>query len=90
MTSTPIPRYPIVALGVLAAVTLVYSVLVRGAFLIWAWSWLAVAATAVLLYLTWRFVRAVERLAAGIEDGTCPGDGTDPTDDSPAVDPTDD
>jgi len=60
------PRERNVLLGIVAvaAVTLVYSVLVAQQVL----AWFGIAIPLVLLYLFWRFVRAHERIAAALEE----------------------
>lgn len=59
-------RYAIIAIVLLAVLTLVYSVLIAGRPLLW----FSAVIPLVLLYLAWRFVRAVERIAKALEDGS--------------------
>ncbi len=47
----------------IAVLTLLYSVLLLGRFL----AWFGVVLPLIGLYLLWRFVRAVERIAASME-----------------------
>jgi len=57
----------VVALALLAALTLLYSIVVLGAVQVWLSAWVGVATTLFFLYMLWRFVRAHERIAAALE-----------------------
>lgn len=63
-SDSPRERNVLLAIVAVAAVTLVYSVLVAQQIL----AWFAIAIPLVLLYLFWRFVRAHERVAAALEE----------------------
>lgn len=60
------------ALGGLAVLTLLYSILVLQNLFALVSVWTSIVVTVALMYLGWRFVRAVERIAAALEsmDGT--------------------
>lgn len=51
------------AIGFVALLTLVYSVLIAQALLLW----IVIVIGLLFLYLVWRFVRAHERIAAALE-----------------------
>ena len=55
--------YVIWGIVTVAVLTLLYSVLLAGRFL----SWFGIALPLLALYLFWRFVRAVERIADEME-----------------------
>jgi Flp pilus assembly protein TadB len=57
-------RNVVIAIVVVALVTLVYSVVIAQQIL----AWFAIAIPLVLLYLFWRFVRAHERIADALEE----------------------
>ncbi len=63
-SDSPRERNVLLAIVAVAAITLVYSVLVAQQVL----AWFAIAIPLVLLYLFWRFVRAHERIAAALEE----------------------
>jgi threonine/homoserine/homoserine lactone efflux protein len=60
----PGERNVVVAIVVVALVTLVYSVVIAQQIL----AWFGIAIPLVLLYLIWRFVRAHERIADALEE----------------------
>jgi len=61
----------VLVLAVLAALTLVYSILVMQAVWLWFAVWVGGGTTLFVLYMLWRFVRAHERVADALEsDGT--------------------
>ena len=62
----------LVAIGVLSLGLILYSVLIPQRLL----ASVAVVILLVVLYLLWRFVRAVERIADAVEDGETDVDGT--------------
>ena len=62
----PRDRYVIVGIAFLSVLTLLYTVLIAGRPLLW----LSTVIPLVLLYLAWRFVRAVERIAKALEDSS--------------------
>lgn len=53
----------LIAIGVVAAVTLVYSIVIAQAIL----QWFSIVIPLLFLYLVWRFIRAHERIAAALE-----------------------
>jgi threonine/homoserine/homoserine lactone efflux protein len=57
-------RNVVLAIVVVALVTLVYSVVIVQQIL----AWFGIAIPLVLLYLIWRFVRAHERIADALEE----------------------
>lgn len=61
---TPRERNVLLAIVAVAAITLVYSLLIAQQVL----AWFGIAIPLVLLYLFWRFVRAHERIAAALEE----------------------
>lgn len=63
-SDSPRERNVLLAIVGVAAIALVYSVLVAQQIL----AWFAIAIPLVLLYLFWRFVRAHERVAAALEE----------------------
>ncbi|PSP49730.1 hypothetical protein BRC75_02845 [Halobacteriales archaeon QH_7_69_31] len=65
----------LVAIGVLSLAWILYSVLIIQRLL----AGVGVVIPLVVLYLLWRFVRAVERIADAVEDGEAAVDGTPPT-----------
>jgi Flp pilus assembly protein TadB len=60
----PGERNVVLAIVVVAVITLVYSVVIAGQIL----AWFGIAIPLVLLYLVWRFVRAHERIADALEE----------------------
>ena len=62
----------LVAIGVLSLALILYSVLILQRFL----TGVGVVILLIVLYLLWRFVRAVERIADAVEDGEAAVDGT--------------
>ena len=62
----------LVAIGVLSLGLILYSVLIVQRIL----AGVGVVIPLVVLYLLWRFVRAVERIADAVEDGEAAIDGT--------------
>jgi hypothetical protein len=62
----------LVAIGVLSLALILYSVLIMQRLL----AGVGVVIPLVVLYLLWRFVRAVERIADAVEDGEADVDGT--------------
>ena len=62
----------LVAIGVLSLALILYSVLIVQRIL----AGVGVVIPLVVLYLLWRFVRAVERIADAVEDGEAAIDGT--------------
>ena len=60
----PGERNVVVAIVVVAVLTLAYSVVIAGQIL----AWFGIAIPLVLLYLVWRFVRAHERIADALEE----------------------
>ena len=62
----------LVAIGVLSLGWILYSVLIVQRLL----AGVGVVIPLVVLYLLWRFVRAVERIADAVEDGEATVDGT--------------
>ena len=65
----------LVAIGVLSLGLILYSVLILQRLL----AGVGVVIPLVVLYLLWRFVRAVERIADAVEDGEVALDGTPTT-----------
>ena len=65
----------LVAIGVLSLGLILYSVLILQRLL----AGVGVVIPLVVLYLLWRFVRAVERIADAVEDGEMAVDGTPTT-----------
>ena len=65
----------LVAIGVLSLGLILYSVLILQRLL----AGVGVVIPLVVLYLLWRFVRAVERIADAVEDGEAAVDGTPTT-----------
>jgi threonine/homoserine/homoserine lactone efflux protein len=63
-SESPRERTVVLAVVAVAAVTLLYSVLVAQQVL----AWFGIALPLVLLYLFWRFVRAHERVADALEE----------------------
>ena len=63
------------AIGVLSLGLILYSVLILQRLL----AGVGVVIPLVVLYLLWRFVRAVERIADAVEDGEVALDGTPTT-----------
>ena len=61
----------LVVIGVLSLVWILYSVLIVQRLL----AGVGVVIPLVVLYLVWRFVRAVERIADAVEDGEVAVDG---------------
>lgn len=59
-------RQILIAIGVVALLTLLYSVLIAGVVL----QWFGVVIPLLILYLVWRFVRAHERIADALESTT--------------------
>lgn len=57
--------YVLIAVALLAVLTLLYSVLIARAVL----QWVGFVAPLVFLYFVWRFVRAHERIATALESG---------------------
>ena len=62
----------LVVIGVLSLAWILYSVLIVQRLL----AGVGVVIPLVVLYLVWRFVRAVERIADAVEDGEAAIDGT--------------
>ena len=62
----------LVTIGVLSLALILYSVLILQRLL----AGVGVVILLVVLYLLWRFVRAVERIADAVEDGEVAVDGT--------------
>jgi hypothetical protein len=63
MSSESEESYVIWAIIIVAVLTLLYSILLAGRVL----SWFSIAFPLLGLYLFWRFVRAVERIADSME-----------------------
>lgn len=63
MSSTFEESYVVWGIIAVAAFTLLYSIFLRGQFL----SWFGIVIPLLGVYLFWRFVRAVERIAAAME-----------------------
>lgn len=63
------------AIGIVAVLTLLYSVLITQAIL----AWFSIVVPLLFLYLLWRFVRAHERIARALETrgGATSGDAAD-------------
>jgi protein-S-isoprenylcysteine O-methyltransferase Ste14 len=57
----------VLALGLLVVLSLSYALVLGQPVLPWVVAWTGVALSAVLLYLLWRFVRAIERIASALE-----------------------
>lgn len=65
----------VAALGIVAAITLFFSIVLGIPATVWLSSWLAIATTLAFFYLLWRFVRAHERIAAALEVDSEQSDG---------------
>jgi protein-S-isoprenylcysteine O-methyltransferase Ste14 len=57
----------VLVLGTLVVLSLLYALVLGQPVLPWIVAWTGVALSGVLLYLLWRFVRAVERIASALE-----------------------
>ncbi|MFC6962334.1 hypothetical protein ACFQJ8_10875 [Halocatena marina] len=57
-------EYAVIGVGLIAVLTFLYAVVLRQALL----QWLSFMLTFVFLYLAVRLVRAVERIAAAVEE----------------------
>lgn len=60
----------VVAIALLMGLSLLYAIVVMQSIRIWLSTWLGIAslaATAFVIYLLWRFVRAHERIASALE-----------------------
>lgn len=54
-------------IGLLAAISFAYAVIIAQQILLWALVWIGLGFGAVLFYLFWRLIRALERYADAVE-----------------------
>lgn len=59
--------YALVAVVLVTGLTFLYTVLLGQPLRFWLVGWLSVVTTLLFLYLVWRLVRAVERIASAME-----------------------